>query len=203
MSGQITLRSAGPADAAGLATLHNAVWQETYRDLAPAPVRALLNERHRRAGWEAAFARNRPCTLALVDGDICGFVSYGAPDHPALGESGEIKHLYVAKALQGQGLGRRLLLHAFEQLQNAGFRHAALAVVEGNTPAFRFYAAMGGKLTGAFQDAGPLWKSDNRIISWSCLNPLPEKGKSGKTKRKPYAPDTDTRPDCAPADRLR
>jgi len=166
VSEQVTLQPATQADAPRLALLHDMVWQKTYYGLAPRDVRSRLNGAHRLQNWKQALAAGVPCTLAMVENKLAGFISYGPANNPVFGDSAEIKHLYISQARQRQGLGRKLFTHALEQLQEAGYDHASLAVVQGNTPALGFYADMGGEMAGGFQDAGPIWKSHNLILSW-------------------------------------
>ena len=57
-------------------------------------------------------------------------------------------------------------LSALERLTGLGHRRAALAVVEQNEAARRFYAAMGGVEVDCFTDPGPLWRSSNVLVAW-------------------------------------
>ncbi|MDK3017518.1 GNAT family N-acetyltransferase [Pseudodonghicola flavimaris] len=164
----LSIRPAGPADAAAIAALHVAVWRLTYAGLAPPAAVARLDLAHRLPQWRAALAPGaRGATLlALRDARLAGFVRFGPASQPELGEAGEIKHLYVDPACARQGIGRQLLSAAFDGLRRAGCAEAALAVVRGNDPALAFYRAAGGRPAGHFTDAGPLWRSENLILRW-------------------------------------
>ncbi|WP_118135068.1 GNAT family N-acetyltransferase [Oceanicella sp. SM1341] len=165
----LTLRAAGPADAAAAAAFHVRIWRETYAGLAPAGAVAALDEARRLPQWQAALAGGdgrRGTLLAEREGEIVGLVSYGPPGSAVYGALGEVKHLYVCPSCRGSGLGRRLLGEAFRGLAAAGYPGAGLAVVGGNTGARAFYRALGGREMRAFTDPGPLWKSANILVAW-------------------------------------
>ena len=169
------LREAGPADAGPIAAFHNRIWHETYGALAPPEAIAQLDEAHRLRQWARVLTLPPPqgAVLAMDGARIAGLVSFGPPDHPLQGTRGAIGHLYVDRAARGTGLGRRLLLLAHERLAAAGFPGAALAVVRGNLAARGFYAALGGTEAAGFTDPGPLWTSDNLLITWDFTPPDP------------------------------
>ncbi len=160
------LRRAEARDAPALAALHVAVWRATYRDLAPTAAQAALDLPHRLRQWTATLASPAGTMLAVSGGQVVGLVSHGAPTHPVFGAAGEVRHLYVAPDWQGRGVGRALLAQARQALAQAGFPATALAVVAGNAPARAFYRAMGGVEGARFRDPGPLWQSDNIVVSW-------------------------------------
>ncbi len=54
-----------------------------------------------------------------------------------------ITQLCVAQSRRGEGLGRRLLLHAMEQLARSGFAAITLTVTEANRPAVKLYQELG------------------------------------------------------------
>ncbi|WP_162528221.1 GNAT family N-acetyltransferase [Gemmobacter caeruleus] len=160
------LRRAGPADAGALARIHHCVWLECYGTLAPPEAVAALTETHRHDQWARLLAGDDPVTLVAGASEPVGFVCFGAPTGPHLAGLGEIRHLYLLPDQRGRGQGRRLLAAALAGLQVQGYPGAALAVVAENHAARAFYAAAGGRDDGAFTDKGPLWRSDNRLVTW-------------------------------------
>ncbi|PWK62896.1 GNAT family N-acetyltransferase [Roseicyclus mahoneyensis] len=170
----IRIRAAHAIEAERLARLHVAVWRDTYGHIAPPEAYRLLDETRRLPYWRATLASGEPTTGAMLaerSGDILGLVSFGSPSQPALSGAVEIKHLYVLAQARGAGLGARLLLGALDHFRGLGLPDACLAVVAANTRARTFYAAMGGTETGAFIDAGPLWRSENVIVRWQLGAP--------------------------------
>ena len=149
-------------EAEALAQLHVSVWRETYRDYAPADAIRLLDEAHRLPCWTKAI-EERGVFVADGGQDPLGVISFGPSEHAAFGGRVEIKHIYVAQAAQGLGLGRRLLR---EVLDLVAPQSVALAVVRQNEAARRFYARLGGVECEAFTDPGPLWRSENIVVAW-------------------------------------
>ena len=165
----LPLRDATDADAAELAALHVEVWRTTYGHLAPAEAIERLDEAKRLPYWQRiteATASDSGAIVAVSDDAIVGVVSFGPSSSEAFAGAVEIDHLYVRASARGTGTGRALLLAAFERLTGLGHRRAALAVVEQNEAARRFYAAMGGVEVDCFTDPGPLWRSSNVLVAW-------------------------------------
>lgn len=177
----ITLRDAVAADAAAIAPFHVRQWRAAYRDLAPLLAHQTLDEAHRLRGWAETLALPPPAGVLLAhQGDtLAGFVTFGPPTHPVFARRGQISLLYVDPVFQGLGLGARLLRAAQARLADAGFPATALAVVEGNTPARAFYAAMGGTESARYTDPGPIWPSDNVLVVWDAAasSQSPSKGR--------------------------
>jgi len=164
----LALRRAGPSDAATLARIHHQVWVESYALIAPPEAVAALTEARRLEGWTALLQADDPTTLIAHDGDLAvGLVCYGAPGDPVFGVRGEVRHLYLLPDHRGRGHGLRLLTAALMELRDRGYSGGALAVVEENTRARAFYQRAGGEEILAFTDRGPLWRSRNRLITWT------------------------------------
>ncbi len=169
------IRDARPEDAEAIGALHARVWAETYRYLAPAEALAQLDAARRSASWRAilkdAFATTEVMVI-VADGTITGFTAIGTGGHPIYADHGEIKQLYVDQAHQGAGLGERLMRSAAARLATCGFSGCTLAVVDRNDRAKAFYKRLGGIDEGGFTDAGPLWKSRNRLMVWHNIASL-------------------------------
>jgi GNAT superfamily N-acetyltransferase len=171
-SGPVILRLARLEDAPALARLHVAVWVETYGQMAPPDAVARLDVPHRLAFWTSTLSARDPVTLlGISEGQPLGLVCFGAATDPVFGGLGEVRHLYVLGHARGQGLGRRLLSGALQGLRAAGHAGAGLAVVDDNHRARAFYRAAGGTEGTVFTDKGPLWRSRNRLVTWSFAAP--------------------------------
>ncbi len=167
MLGEVTLRPARADEAEALAQLHVEAWLDAHAGLAPAAAVQALDAARRLPAWQGYLANSSQHVLvAEHGGTLAGLVCFGPASQAALGARAEIKHLYVAASARKSGLGRRLLRAALRQLSEEGFAKVTLAVVEGNSAARGFYKACGGRETGSFTDAGPLWKSSNIIVVW-------------------------------------
>lgn len=163
------LRPATPADAAEVAALHLTIWRETYGELAPHEALEALDLPMRLRQWTGLLTRTdgTGATLALDDAGLAGFVTIGPAGYDQMGERGEVKHLYIAARARRSGLGTRLLSHGIEQLRAGGYPGAALVVVRQNAGARAFYTRMGGVETARFSDPGPLWRSENVMMTWA------------------------------------
>jgi ribosomal protein S18 acetylase RimI-like enzyme len=164
----LELRRADPADAPALAHIHHQVWTETYGAIAPTEAITSLTEAHRLARWNTLLRSDDPTTLIAIQGETSvGLVSFGAPTDSVFGNRGEVRHLYLLSGHRGRGHGLRLLTAALMGLCDAGFPGAALAVIEHNTRARSFYLRAGGEEALSFTDKGPLWRSRNRMVTWT------------------------------------
>jgi len=168
----------GPADAEALAHVHVTSWRETYQGLLPDAFLARMSE--------PGFARRFRRSLSLVDdvtlgaADRSGIVGYasGGPSRRGVHGEGEITVLYVLRAAQGHGLGRRLLTETARALAARGATSLMISVLRENLPARGFYEHLGGMAKSPRREPGPggvlLWEVAYR---WpdirSLLSPPP------------------------------
>jgi phosphoribosylanthranilate isomerase len=142
---RLRFRRATPADADALGHVHVAAWREAYAGLIPDAVLADLDPRQRASMWHDLLTKGAAVQLAERDGAIVGFGSSGPQPDPTLSCAAEIHAIYVLRSAQRQGAGRTLMAAMARDLLAQGHASAALWVLEGNTPARRFYAALGGR----------------------------------------------------------
>ena len=133
----VRLRAASAADAPAVAEIWRAGWADGHLGHVPEELVAV-----RTAGSFRARAAQRveDTTVALVDGEVAGFVM-------VVGD--EIEQVYVAAAHRGAGVADALMAEAERSIRLAGHSSAWLAVVAGNARARRFYERQG------WTDAGP------------------------------------------------
>jgi ribosomal protein S18 acetylase RimI-like enzyme len=106
-----------------------------------------LAPEQRRRGWAQFILRAPGDVMVAVqktDG-IVGFGSCGIRRGTVGPFAGEIFTLYVDPAYQGEGIGRRLLLHLFGRLLRRSLPSALVWVLRENPSRF-FYERLGGKL---------------------------------------------------------
>lgn len=145
-SGGIRFRRATPADADTIGAMHVQAWREAYAGLMPDAVLADLNPKQRAAMWQGIIAEGGGAVqLAERDGAIVGFGSSGHQRDASLPFAGEFRALYVLRCAQRLGVGRRLMAAMAADLLVQGHGSASLWVLDSNTPARRFYEALGGK----------------------------------------------------------
>jgi GNAT superfamily N-acetyltransferase len=141
----MVIRSAVPADALAVATVHVRAWQQGFKDLLPAEYLAKLQpaERAQRYTFGITDGSKPQTIVAVLDDEIVGFATTGLHHGEAL-----LHALYVAPERWGSGVGRALIAEAKNDLRRTGQPEAFLWSMVGNTRADRFYTADGWVLVG-------------------------------------------------------
>jgi ribosomal protein S18 acetylase RimI-like enzyme len=143
------IRPAAAFDVPGIAWVHVQAWRETYTGLIPQSVLDGLSvEARERQWWRTLEVPTTGVFVVDTPGDVhdvIGFSSVGASRDE--GFDAELFTLYVLKAHQGQGIGRRLWDGALAFALGQGAKNLVLWVLETN-PSRGFYERMGGVLTG-------------------------------------------------------
>ncbi len=107
--------------------------------------------------------------VAEIDGRVVGFVWCGLTD--AAGE-GQIKGLYVLPTLHGQGIGRELLAHAVEGLEeDTAVTSLTIGCVKEN-PSCGFYRHLGGVEALRRPTTVDGYQTEEIFFSWPDLSPL-------------------------------
>lgn len=132
------VRAATPDDADVVAEIWHTGWHDGHAGHVPDGLTAV---RTREAFGARAEARVPQTTVAVVGGDVAGFVMV---------VEDEVEQLFVAREHRGTGVATVLLAEGERQVTAAGHAEPWLAVVEGNARARRFYERCG------WRDAGPL-----------------------------------------------
>jgi len=165
---------AGPADAEALARVHVASWRESYRGLLPDAFLARMSE----PGYVRRFRREltqpEPHEVVLAAVNPYGVFGYvaGGPSRARVDGEAEIATLYVLRAAQDRGVGRRLLVGAARALAAQGARSLVISVLRDNLPARGFYEKLGGVADAPRQEPGPggmVWEVAYR---WSDIRKL-------------------------------
>jgi len=138
----LRIREATSADLTALADLHVRTWNATYPEVEKKPTLAI-----RVRQWREAFAvtdRNWCCfVVEREDGALVGFAKGVPYHHQELPEfSGELSKIYLLRAYQRQGLGRRLVGHVARRFLSRGIGSMVLFADPAN-PSCRFYEALG------------------------------------------------------------
>jgi ribosomal protein S18 acetylase RimI-like enzyme len=98
-----------------------------------------------------------PDDVTLAAADRAGIVGYvqGGPSRRRVPGEAEIATLYVLRAGQHHGLGRRLLVESARALAAHGARSLVISVLRDNLPARGFYEHLGGTAEPARLEPGP------------------------------------------------
>ena len=143
----ITIRKAGPKDAEAIAHVHITAWRETYQGIVPDDFLKDLSTERRAKYWEQSLSdpegEYHNVLAAEVDGAITGFVNYGDARETDLGCQGELFAIYILRAVQKLGLGRRLFSDVVRAQLDLGVSSMMLWVLKEN-PSRGFYEHLGG-----------------------------------------------------------
>ncbi|ORV87269.1 acetyltransferase [Mycobacterium interjectum] len=145
------VRAAVPADAHEVARVQVRSWRSAYRGLIAQEFLDGLEPEFFAARY--TFGRvglRMPSTLVAVDGAaIVGLATTGLCRDGELPNFGELMAIYVDPAHVRRGVGGSLMAAARERLRAVGVAGALLWVLDGNTPARRFYERDGWGFDGA------------------------------------------------------
>jgi diamine N-acetyltransferase len=152
---QPLVRRAGLADAEALSAIGEATFRETFGHLyPPADLEPFLAEAYDPARSRADLADPAKASwIVEADGAVVGFALAGPCNlpHPEVTpESGELKRIYLLKAWQNGGLGRRLFAETLAWLQAQGPRDVWIGVWSENHGARRFYERQGFEKVGEY-----------------------------------------------------
>jgi ribosomal protein S18 acetylase RimI-like enzyme len=145
----LTVRTARPEDAAGLARIYIESWQDTYAGVISHTLLGAMSVKAHTARWQSTIkAMDRHGGAVLVAEapgyGLIGMCSLGRARDRGLGFEGEVYTLYVDPAFLGRGTGRALLCGAFEALKERNLRSCLIWAHARNNACF-FYEAMGGR----------------------------------------------------------
>lgn len=136
----MTVRPAVLSDAPAVASVHVRTWQSAYRGLVPDSELDALSVEQRTAMWQRAIPRGG-VWVALVNGEVVGFVAVGPSDEPDA--AFKLYAIYVLPSAAGTGLGHGLARAALK-----GQQDVILWVFEENPRARRFYEQLGFRADG-------------------------------------------------------
>lgn len=152
MRQQPTLRRAVVDDAANLAAVARATFEETFGTLYSAADLATFLEQHTPADWAREIADPAFAVLVIEVGHTpVGYVKLGPPRLPFTPKAGaiELRQFYLLKPWQGAGVGPKMMEWVLDEARTRGMEAVYLSVFIDNGRARRFYAKYD------FQDVGP------------------------------------------------
>jgi ribosomal protein S18 acetylase RimI-like enzyme len=154
---RFVLFPAGPADAEALARAHIQSWRETYRGLLPDAYLARMSEEGHARRFAHALLHPGPDDVTLAAADRWDIVGYaqGGPSRRRMADEAEIATLYLVRAAQSHGLGRRLLVGTARALAERGARSLVISVLRDNFAARGFYEHLGGEAEPPRLEPGP------------------------------------------------
>lgn len=165
---------AGPVDAEALGEVHVRAWRETYRGLLPEAYLARMSAEAHARRWRGSLARPEAGEFTLAAADRDGLVGYAtaARSRSRRPGEGEVQTLYVLRAAQGAGLGRRLVEAAARGLAAEGATSLMISVLRDNHRARGFYEHLGGVAEPARQEPGPAGVVFEAAYRWADIGAL-------------------------------
>lgn len=144
----ISIREGTLDDTSAIAAVHVAAWQSTYRGLLPDEVldtmsverSAVMVQRMTTAGP----AGSRVFVAEDAQAGVVGFAFAGPERDGAEPMMGEVYAIYLLDAMQGRGVGRRLMREAACMLSEELALSSLLVWVLHGNPARGFYERLGG-----------------------------------------------------------
>lgn len=142
------IRKANKSDIEGIAKVHFAAMQTTYRGLMPDDFLASRTLEERIAKWNETFESDYEIFFVAEDeGNIVGFCGGAKNEHEGTKDKYkyELKKIYILKEFQSQGLGKMLVKEFVSQIKEMGYNSLLLWVLTTN-PYRKFYDKLGGKV---------------------------------------------------------
>jgi GNAT superfamily N-acetyltransferase len=145
------IRQAAPEDAAGIARVHVNSWRTTYPGIVSEAVLGNLSAERSQDYWLKSISEPGDKCFALVAVDeqvgVIGFASAGPERSGNYPYQCELFAIYMLRAYQGRGVGRRLVSAVAQGLLDLGLSSMLVWVLKDNL--FRaFYEALGGEQVG-------------------------------------------------------
>jgi GNAT superfamily N-acetyltransferase len=145
------LERASAADARGIADVYVTSWNEGFAGLLPPRVL----DGAQVARWERELAdRSLRWWLARRRDGVVGFAGTRPSRDPVDPSLGELDTIAVASSVWRQGVGRRLMEAALDDLLEAGYREGILWTLEDYERGSAFYVATGWHVSGEVRDDG-------------------------------------------------
>lgn len=144
--GETTIRPAVLGDAAAIAKVHIASWQEAYAGIVPAEILDNLDVQRREEQWRAhlqdAERESIRIWVAEREGEIVGFASFGpSRDEDADRTTLEVYAIYLEPHAWGRGVARELMRTVVAHVPDGAA--VTLWVLEANDRARHFYRRNG------------------------------------------------------------
>jgi RimJ/RimL family protein N-acetyltransferase len=156
----VEVRPARLEDVPAVVSVHIRSWQAAYRGLVPDSYLDGLDGQfdERRTRWESNLGTPAwgETLVAVLDGQVVGFISFGPDRHHKDGTS-EVYALYCTPDVWGTGAGHVLMADALARLADEGYQEVTLWVLSDNERARRFYERAGFQAdsdTAVFEVAG-------------------------------------------------
>ncbi|WP_319498933.1 GNAT family N-acetyltransferase [uncultured Cohaesibacter sp.] len=179
----VSLRAAGPEDAAAIAALKVICWRAAYKGLMPEVSLESLDADDETPHWHDWLMDGNAGLLAHLlwrEGDLIG---YGLAGPMRLGDrpereieaDGELYALYIHPDEQRRGNGQMLLSSLIEAMKGRGYKSVGAWMIGGNLRAERFYLKLGAQEVGkrveihqgriAYREKSWIWSDLTKLLA--------------------------------------
>ena len=144
----MNIRKAKSSDVRNITNVHIESWKSTYKGIFSEDFLDNIDFNKRYKLWERVLHSSSSKEIVYVaelNNEIVGFISGGPSRTDALDSDAEIYALYLLEDYQRQGIGRKLLENAFQEMREYGYETAFVWVLKDN-PAVNFYKKTGGEV---------------------------------------------------------
>ena len=143
------IRTATPDDAAAIAQVRVDAWRETYKGMIPDAYLAAMRVEDSAALWLRVLNAPSNTTSVFVatqGADVVGFAAGNLLTAPKHGLDAELTAIYLRRASQRTGIGRRLVAAVVAAEATQGATGLLTWVIAGNKGARAFYERLGAEL---------------------------------------------------------
>jgi GNAT superfamily N-acetyltransferase len=157
VTSDVTVRTAGPDDAAAVGRVQFTTWREAYAGILPTEVLDVLDAEELATAWRTAAQRPpspyHRLLVAAQDGAVVGFSAVGPAADTDLdpGRVGELYTLLVEPSAAGRGHGSRLLMASADHLREDGFSTAVTWLLAADERMRGFLTEAGWAPDGAYR----------------------------------------------------
>jgi len=162
----IVVRDAKPTDAAALAAVFAASWQNAYSGIIPSISLDAMIRRRDVAWWRSQIRGGEMVLVLEVAGAIGGYASCGAARSRG-NQQGEIYELYLAPTYQGLGFGEHLFEACRYRLDDRRLKGLIVWALAENVNALSFYERRGGRKVARISERFGRTKLEKIALGWN------------------------------------
>ncbi|WP_243387641.1 GNAT family N-acetyltransferase [Bacillus kexueae] len=138
------IRKATVEDSKQIAKVHINSWKTTYKGIISDSYLASLSYEKKEKFWRNVSNLDN-VLVAVLNGEIVGFITYGPTRFPHLPYDGEVYAFYLLQKAQRQGIGTKMFKEAAKELKKQDLNSFLVWVMEKN-PSKSFYETFNPKI---------------------------------------------------------
>lgn len=151
MTGEVTIRHAGPKDAVAICRIYNQGIQDRI-----ATLEAELRTPKERRQWLVSRGPRHPVIVAEAGGQVVGWGSLNVYNPRKAYDFVADFSIYVERAWRGKAVGSAVLSRLIELAKERGFHKLVLSAFPHNAAGMALYRRFGFREVGIFKEQGQL-----------------------------------------------